>query len=171
MYTCNQTTSTLLFSFIFIGLSLKRLPCWMLLLLITLPLSLFSIILYFFMFNSSVSSYVYAPALSLDERPILAQFHVFTLASGSHSVDIVQEVTSECDKLGILLGLPHSLVTNTMSGKAYGNLEDKCRSIINKWLIGQGTVPVTWRAFIGVLKEMKYLLADDLLKELSKTSR
>ena len=146
----------------------------MLLLLITLPLSvLFSIILNFFMFNSSVSSFVHAPALSLDERPILAQFHVFKLASESHSVDIVQEVANECDKLGILLGLKHSLVTNTMSGKAYGNLEDKCRSIINKWLIGQGTaVPVTWRTFIGVLKEMKYLeLADDLLKELSKTSR
>ena len=150
---------------------MKDLPRWMLLLSITLPLSFFSIILCLFMFsNSSISSYGGSPALSLDAKPILRQFHVFTCASGSF--DIVQKVTSECEKLGILLWLPEALVSITMSSKSRGNLEDKCRNIIYLWLKGQGKVPVTWRTFIDVLKEMKYLeLADDLLKELSKSSR
>ena len=107
---------------IFTCLSMKNLPCWILLLLITLPLSFFSIILCLFMFsNSSIFSYGGSPALSLDAKPILRQFHVFTCASGS--LDIVQEVTSKCEKLGILLWLPEALVSITMSNKSHGNLE------------------------------------------------
>ena len=150
---------------------MKNLPRWILLLLITLPLSFFSIILCLFMFsNSCIPSYSGSPALSLDGKPILRQFHVFTCASGS--IHIVQEVTSECEKLGILLWLPPPLVSNTMSSKAHGNIEDKCRNIIDMWLKGKGKLPVIWRTFIDVLKEMKYLeLADNIFKELSKSFR
>ena len=121
--------------------------------------------------NSSISSYVYSPALSVDERPVMSQFYFFKFASGS-SVNIVQYVASECKKLGHLLELPDALVTNTMSNNAPGSLEDKCSDVINEWLKGQGKLPVTWRTFLHVLKHMNLLeLVDDLLKELSKLSR
>ena len=92
--------------------------------------------------------------------------------SGSMHIDIVQEVASECEKLGILLGLSRALVTNTMSSKAHGSLEDKCRNIIEKWLLGQGRSFVSWRTFLSVLEDMSYLeLRDTIYAELTQFSR
>ena len=97
---------------------------------------------------------------------------MFRGASGSKHIDIVQEVANECEKLGILLGLSRALVANTMSSKAHGSLEDKCRNIIEKWLQGQGISPVTWKTFLSALEDMSHLeLLDTIYAELTQFSR
>lgn len=88
----------------------------------------------------------------------------------SRTINVIRDIATECEMLGILLKLPSSMVSNIVwNNIAYSSPEIKCKNILEKWLEGQGDQP-TWRGFIQVLRNGmgRHVLADELSRELEE---
>lgn len=102
------------------------------------------------------------PLLSMDGRPEMKLMLHIERGGGREDLCIVETVTADCYKLGLLLDLPEQLVRNEWKMSPEDSTM-KCQNIISKWLEGQGRHPISWRIFIDTLKKVPlHRLAQEL---------
>lgn len=100
-------------------------------------------------------------SLSIDSTPDLKMMHRIDQLKGSKPIRILEQITPDCDQVGIFLGLSEGVV-RTEWETVRDHPEKKCINIISKWLRGRGK-PVSWRTFIQALRELEFnVLADEL---------
>ena len=101
-------------------------------------------------------------SLSIDSQPDLKMMHSIDQLKGSKPIRILEQITPDCGRVGIFLDLSPSVVTTEWQ-TVKDHPEQKCSNIIHRWLLGQGKVPVSWRTFIQILRELEFnVLADEL---------
>ena len=101
-------------------------------------------------------------------KPQLLDMIYLESITGDEGINIIQEITRDCRKLGHILRLRKELVQNIWSTSPS---EDGCQQIIVKWQEGQGPEPVTWEAFIKALERLgRRQLSNKLRKEFYQPS-
>lgn len=77
-------------------------------------------------------------------------------------MNTVQEVASVWERLGRALDLDESVISNIVRDIP-NNCELACERMLQKWLSGRGSHPVSWGTLITALRDIDlHTLADDL---------
>ena len=104
---------------------------------------------------------------STDDEPTLHELLSFDTKKGDN-IDIIDEVGSQYLKFGILL-LEDKTGTHVrpLIKKHSGDRESINLEIVQEWLQGRGTKPVSWRTLTRILKAVKLnVLAQDIIYSL-----
>lgn len=104
--------------------------------------------------------------LSMDAKPEMKQL-LYIDGNGHKPIRIVELVTKDCDDLGIMLDLSPAIVKIEWEVSQKEPVK-KCKSILSKWLDGQGKNPISWRTLISTLEKMEYMRLAQELTEIFK---
>ena len=83
-------------------------------------------------------------------------------------IKVVEEVSADWDELALALHFSGEVI-RTVRESEHFQVEKACRTILHKWLDGQGLQPATWDTLMECLKDINHRsLAEDLRKELDR---
>ena len=106
------------------------------------------------------------PLLSLvGDRPEMWQLQKFVGVSG-RPVRVVEEVSADWEKLALALHF-RGVIVRAVEQSQHFQVEAACRTILQRWLEGEGLQPVTWETLVEALVDIEHgALAGDLRREL-----
>ena len=101
------------------------------------------------------------------DRPELWQLQKFVGVRG-RVVKVMKEISADWEKLALALRFRGGVI-RTVRESEHFQVERACRTILHKWLDGQGLQPVTWDTLAECLEDIDHWsLAEDLRKELDQ---
>ena len=101
------------------------------------------------------------------DRPELWQLQRFVGVRG-RVVKVMKEISADWEKLALALHFRGGVI-RTVRESGHFQEERACRTILHKWLDGQGLQPATWDTLVECLEDIDHWsLAEDLRKELDR---
>ena len=101
------------------------------------------------------------------DRPEMWQLQKFVGVRG-RVVRVIEEISADWEKLALALHFRGGVI-RTVRESEHFQVEGACRTILHKWLDGQGLQPVTWDTLVECLEDINHRsLAEDLRKELDR---
>ena len=101
------------------------------------------------------------------DRPKLWQLQKFVGVRG-RVVKVMEEISVDWEKLALALHFC-GVVIRAVRESEHFQMERACRTILQRWLDGQGLQPATWETLVKCLEDIDHWsLAGDLRKELDQ---
>ena len=101
------------------------------------------------------------------DRPELWQLQRFVGVSG-RVVRVMEEISADWEKIALALHFSGGVIRAVRESEHF-QVERACRTILHRWLDGQGLQPVTWDTLVECLEDINHgSLAGDLRKELDR---
>ena len=95
------------------------------------------------------------------DRPRMLQLQNFI------GVKVVQKLAADWEKLALALDFDHEIIREVERSQHF-QVEGACRTILQRWLDGQGSQPATWDTLVKCLENIDHrTLARDLRKVLA----
>ena len=80
------------------------------------------------------------------DRPEVSQLQTFVGVAG-RPIRVVEEVSSDWEKLALAFQFRHGVI-NAVRRDEHFQVEAACRTILQRWVDGEGRQPVTWETLI-----------------------
>ena len=99
------------------------------------------------------------------DRPKMWQLQKFVGVSG-RAFKVVEKVSADWEELALALHFDHEAIRAVKQSEHF-QVKAACRTILQRWLEGEGLQPVTWETLVEALVDIEHgALAGDLRREL-----